>query len=176
MVWRFRTFTIRSPMNLNPQVVFVISNLYLMMSWMLIWMIRVWLLLLLHWTSLSWGQRTWKSRWNWSSDWSRSGSDEDLRGSCLPQEWGCDKPEKQMCFEHSLQEIWYTREGYNRLYVQLSTNCGLDKLLTVQILFSLSYKPFLQLVDSRTYGTIAFLFIKSSLFCLSKTIWYIAVS
>ena len=31
-------------------------------------------------------------------------------------------------------------------YVQLSTNCGLDKLITVQILFSLYQKPIIQFV------------------------------
>ena len=40
--------------------------------------------------------------------------------------------------------------------VHLSTNCGLDNLITVQILFLLYYKPILQLVDDCTYGTIAF--------------------
>ena len=48
-------------------------------------------------------------------------------------------------------------------YVQLSTNCGLDNFITMQILFSLYQEPILQLVDNCTYGTIAFPCIKSSL-------------
>ena len=48
-------------------------------------------------------------------------------------------------------------------YVQLSTNCGLDNSFTAQILLSFYRKPILQLVDNCTYGTIAFLCIKSSL-------------
>ena len=44
-----------------------------------------------------------------------------------------------------------------------STNGGLDNFITEQILFSLCQKPILQLDDSCTYGTIAFLCMKSSL-------------
>ena len=41
-------------------------------------------------------------------------------------------------------------------YVQLSTICGLDKFITVQILFSLYQKPITQLVAKCTYGIMAF--------------------
>ena len=45
-------------------------------------------------------------------------------------------------------------------YVQLSTNCGLDNYITVQILFLLYHKPILQSVDKNTYGTIDYRCIK----------------
>ena len=48
-------------------------------------------------------------------------------------------------------------------YVQLSTNCGLDNFITVQILFSLYQKAYSSVGWQLTYGTIAFLCIKSSL-------------
>ena len=51
-------------------------------------------------------------------------------------------------------------------YVRLSTNCRLDNFITVKNIFSLHQKPILELVDSCTYGTIAFPYIKSSLFLL----------
>ena len=41
-------------------------------------------------------------------------------------------------------------------YVRLSTKCGLDEFITVQILLILYQKPILQLVDNCTFGTIAF--------------------
>ena len=52
-------------------------------------------------------------------------------------------------------------------YVQLSTNCGLNNFITVQILLSLYQKPILQLVDNYTYGTLSFPCIKSTLVTLS---------